>query len=695
MVPQFKFTVFDSTIAPGGLVINQPLGWKDAKLVLERDKNYHSLIEYFKGDFIWYGSALSYLQQVATTQGVDALVRVLIEIQFAAAFETLFDGLIDLSLMEELAKAQTFYKCIAPIIRNDSWAKFMNRKSIPINLQSTVDLEGNARTPVTGITLPLPSQKVRRSFEKIADADVSTADATVGLTSYQLFNNADVSKDEIAERFEYGSQISDELPTDVLKYYFKVTEGGDYTINALIAYAYVFSGVRNYDIKWFYAKRLAGVLTTTQIGATVAGTGATVNSFGFNPTLGVTETLAPGDEIYIYGKLVLSAGADVTFFAYDAVNGVSTHFDVTADTTFPDTEVDAYLIKKACESVLSKIVGADGVLISTKFDGCAGLNAINKGKHVRGFPFADKALTLSFDEIWDALKIYCLGLGYDGVNIEIEDRDEFFDPVPVVFLSNVPDMTRTNNLERYVKSVEVGYEKVITESDGGFDDPQTRHTYNTKFPTIGQDVPILSKSITASLAIEQARRNGSEPNKDYRLDEDNIIIAVKSDGGGGYLPETGADFASVVGLLNANSRYNIRHTPARILKRYQRWLSSCLFLAVGSFFSFRKGAGNYSMYSQFEDADCEATDSPDPVLAEDQDIEVENDFTLIPKISKGKIPMGWETYKTIRDNRKKALGVSQTEDNYLPMFIKILEYPVVGGYARVELELANETPVIP
>jgi len=102
------------------------------------------------------------------------------------------------------------------------------------------------------------------------------------------------------------------------------------------------------------------------------------------------------------------------------------------------------------------------------------------------------------------------------------------------------------------------------------------------------------------------------------------------------------------------------------------------------------------MSSQFETTDCEATDDPEPVLAENQDIAVdETNFDFIPKLYTAKVPMAKSTYDTILANRKKALGISQTTTNYLPMHILGLDYKIFGGYAELQLLLANNTPINP
>jgi hypothetical protein len=162
---QFRFTLYDTDLYPSGQSIPQPIGWKDCAISLDRHPDYHSLIEYFEGDFIFFGTGLSMLQAIEAAKGPDARPRIVVEISATmSVWELVYDGLIDLSLLEEFSYGRKMYKMKVPVIRDDFWSKFINRKSIPVNILGTVDLDGNTRTPVSSFTLPLPSQIIDTKY---------------------------------------------------------------------------------------------------------------------------------------------------------------------------------------------------------------------------------------------------------------------------------------------------------------------------------------------------------------------------------------------------------------------------------------------------------------------------------------------------------------------------------------------------
>lgn len=702
MTPQFRFTFFHSVVSPSGTIVKEPVGWKESALSLERDAVWHSLVEYFKGTFVWIGTARTFLNNIKETYGPDELVRVQIEINYGDAWETLFDGLVDISQSVDISKNGKFYKLQAPIIRDDFWTKFMSRKSIPVDLTASVDLDGNARTAVNPITLDLPSQKMRARFERLidwADNVTRTLDETAvisypvaGLTKiYILFSNANLVVDEVEDRAEYGSQLSDLKPTDVFKYQITAKYAGSYTFNASLKYFFSLSSSRTYDVKWYRAIRSNGSLTETQIGSTQSGTGATIMDDGAR-VLSLTTYLNTGDEFYLWGELDLSSAvATASYFPdYDSDLGagyspVYTEFEIESDTVFIETQTNAYKIKDAAESILSKIIGQDNVLISNKLDTCAGYNAVAKGIHIRGNSMTTKKPFMSLDEWWAGVNpLYCFGLGYDGTNIEIEAREDFYNKIPVLYFSAAANIEKKVHLDKYYKSVEIGFEKWSAESESGVDDPQTKKTYATPFKSIGKDEKVLSKFIGASLAIEQTRRNRVEAGKDWRLDEDWLLIALKSDDS----VETGADFDSITGLLNSDSRYNVRHGVARIFTRWQKWFQGCLQNKVGQDFKFTKGEGNYEMVSTNPSGDCE----PILTLAEDQDIEITDDFIHLGDEFKVTLPMRYASYKIVNSNRKKAVAIP-IDGQWFACHILNLDFKIMGGICEANVLLADETPL--
>lgn len=719
--PRFRFTL-NNTVA-GSLVISEPGGWDEAVLKLERNQEFHSLVEFYDQPLTFYGQSsngnggLDYIREVENSQGPDAQITILIEISDddgVTYTDTVFDGLIDITSCKEV----DFYKAEYGIIRNDFWQKFINRKGTPVNLGAAVDVDGNAISSFTASTLTLTSQEIRQTFERRQDpafAD-NISSVSFGTTNYLMWGNVNPVYDEITERIEYGTQVSSELPTTSEKYLFKFDYAGDYVIDLNIKYYINFGASRTYDLRWYYAYRVGGVFTgPTQIGSTISGTAIDVTwTVGSPHTLSTTLTFSEGGaELYIYGTLTLSSSGTGSYFP-DFDNDAGAPFDpvyttltIEADTLYPDTTANGYQVLNAAKSIASKLTGSypsvtSDYLLSSS--GCGHNYVLTKGLYIRGYNTTDKPFYMSFDQWWGGLNpILNLGLGYiNGADtIEIEQKSEFYDPVPVLNLDYVNMIERSWDDKMIFKSIEVGYDKWSAESGSGIDDPQTKHTYSTRFKTVGEDFRILSKFYAASLGIEQTRRNRVELGKDWRLDEDIMIIAVQE--ADNNLPELGnGPFSSVSGILNASSRYNLRITPARNLLRWKEFLNGCLkWYTDGDDLKFASGEGNYiSVFTTLESTDCEYDLYDEGGLighqvgeAADFDSGSGHDFLFVPIVYEFEHPLTWDEYKAIQSYRKKAIGVSRSASDHVSCFIMSLEYQITKGKGKFTVLLGQSEPI--
>lgn len=680
MTPLYKTTITHPVHAIGGTVVDEPLGLKEAELQLERDPDFHSLVETFDGTFVWWGSAYTLLKTIKASDGPKGRPEIKFEITFdGLTYDTLFVGLIDLSLSEDITKISSGYKMVAPVIRNDFWAKFINRKNFAVDLQAAVDVDGNARTPIAKITLPLPCQPLRKTYNGFNGSTWFYSAMPAGQFGVISFDG--VGKDEIETRDTDENAVSSTLP----KPFITAKEPGGYTfditifINSTGAFP---GGSRVLGIDCYIQHNgTATPMTVTQL-----GTNGVDGRTQFTATVGYTALM--GDAFRVYFKN--TSGAPVSFYW---LNHYFSYLTLDADTTFPDSSTDAYLIGDAAESILSKIVGADGVQISSFFTGCIQQIAMARGKHIRGNLFSDpsKKFTLSFNEWWECwAPVLNMAMGYTKVagvdKMEIGLISDFYNPATSLNLSGIPNIVTTYDLDKLYRSLTIGFQKWAVGSYTSIDDPQTKHEYiNPDFATIGREYTQLSKAVMASLAIEQTRRMALEPNVNWQLDEDIIGIALNALAGS-PTPEVGGDFAAITNLLNASTRYNIRHSVARIFKRNRSWFQCCLVEPAGTGFNFASGEGNLVMTQQFTPAQCEAVGSPDAVLTENQNMAYDGEYIFIPEVATiNEAPMSWADYKTIVANRHKAVGISASDSGHVSMFIESLSYKPFKGNFNAKL----------
>jgi hypothetical protein len=742
---QFRFTIFHDDLYPIGVVVDEPEGWDKARLVLDRHEDFHSLVERFEGEFIWYGSAHEVLREIELGYGVDSEAGLLIEISIqTGVWEDLFSGLIKLSQLEHKSNSK-FYKMKVPIIRDDFWTKFINRRGTPVNLLDTEDVDGEARTLVDKITLPLPSQVIRQKFERQTNWNddnlepfdnyiIIAPEYQANTTYYLIFDNSRTLIDEVKNRFDNGLQISTENPLDVSKYLWKVENDGNYDFVTKVRFLlynrntenFGLPGeqiplyIRTFTITWFFTARRNGVLDTPtpfliKSGSLGGGPASPLINMLIwddnNDDWNINLNLSAGDEVYIWGEISISEVPDpppdpeldfvfLSDYNFDPNQTVQNYIDndysfvlgsarytelkLTANTTFQQTSTDAFLLKDAFESVISKITGRDSVIISDYFATCKRLYAVMLGLHVRGYPMDEKIFSRSFNDLWEgADPCFNLGLAYEGEQIRIEEKNYFYNKEPIVNLSNLFGITRIYDQDYFIKSFEAGFQTWSLESESGIDDQQTKRIYRSKLKSLGKDFKNLSGFLAASLAIEQTRRNRIEEGKDWRGDEEIMIIALKAIEGG-YTPELGSDFTTITNLLNSDSRYNVRLGVGFLIDRWMDWLSGSLALFPDKYY-FASGEGNYSTEVTKPVSDCDGSGS----IVENQDFQVSSEnFIKLPHRYQYTHPMSFDIYKIIRDNRHNALGLSRSDAFYTPHHIHKMEYLIVEGKAEFVVDLA-------
>jgi len=690
MTPQSRFTLFHDIYSPSGTVVPNPLGWDKASISLRRDTTWHSITDYFKGSFVWYGAAEEFLIYIDTTYGAEASVRVLIEITYnGTTFTTLFDGQVDLSMMEELSINGTFYKAVAPVIKSTLWATLLGRKAVSVDLGANKDLSGGTRTVVPPFTLPLTAQRLRTEFKSKApdynDPDRipieynfdSSAGLGNGIVALPI-----IVRDTLQESFLNYPNVQNEPPPPSFVARFR----GTYTFTIQIHVSTV-----PYGIPFGPGDRISfGTIRLVKNG--VIHTNATRTDLGTNGVDGrsrynitATLNLEVGDEISFRYNVI--AGVYTIFIVYD--NWFPNEFsfiEVTADTLYEGTTTDAYLVKDAFEAVISKLVDADSSVVSTLFDGCNGDNALMQGVHIRGKLMTDRKFFHSLEQLVAGINpIIPIGIGYtDAGKIEIEAIEDFYNPNPTIFVVSTTSLRRRKDLERYYRSIEIGYEKSSSTNAAGLNDPQTKRTYRTNFKNIGKDIKLISTYIASSGAIEETRRERASNNKDFGLDDETFIIKVRDDSG--YRPEIGSDFTTVTNMVNSPSAYNLIHSCARMFKRWQNWLQGCVQFQVGGFFTFAGGVGNYLMTSE-NDGVCE----PALAIAENQDIEITSDIVFTPKILSGSFTMLKETYDVLLLNKKNAIGLPFSVGTWKAYHILELDFNIYEGSADFIVLLVNET----
>lgn len=700
---QFRFTLYNSVA--GSRVINEPDGWKDIKIKLVRDKDYHSLIEMIDTSFFYYNSGNSidggreFISGIESTQGINAIVRLTIELtEDDNSYDTVFIGNLDLSTVKDISKDNKFYRYQCNIIPSDLWSTFLNRRSTPIDLKSTTDLDGNAVAAPTSGNLQLSSQAVRKNadYEQYDGIDPLYSKWGWDYTATNLFFPIDlpsIIQNEIATKLNYPSGQAG--PNDPSAYntpdlqLITCLEAGTYNFTIQIVLSDKSSGsagsvpiAGSWLVKFEINKG-----TPTSLTAVTHGTNGVDARTVYTYT--GSQTLLVGDQIKLYFQSTLT-GLVGTETVYVIGNGAyeDSYIRISADTLYTDSVAEYLLVHDAGNSLIKRMTASQFSLYSDYFggttqgygaNGCGYLNGILKGLHVRGYTLTEKPFSMAFDDWWGGLNpMFNLGLGPELVagveRLRVEQKDHFYDDNPILYFDFVDGIERSYDQSMILKSVQIGYTQWSAESASGIDDPQTTHTYSTVYKIVGTDSIIKSGFVAASLAIEQTRRNRKTTNQDWRMD-DNIMIIALSDT---TTPEVNVHFTGIFDLLNSTTRYNIRHTPNRLLKRWNKFLSASLQTYLSSKFKFTYGEGNYTFSVGTNTDTCDTG-----TWAEGEDVSPSSSPYCTAQTYMCIVDLSWTDYKLLRDNRHRAIAISNTGADHKICHIDTLEYAIATAKATI------------
>jgi len=275
----------------------------------------------------------------------------------------------------------------------------------------------------------------------------------------------------------------------------------------------------------------------------------------------------------------------------------------------------------------------------------------------------------------------------DAQIIRVEEVEYFYDPEPSLNIPNIRDISRKYDNDKIYNKINIGYTTWKSEEISGIDDTQTQHIYATKFEKVGQTITLWSDFIASSLSIESTRRKTIAESTDYKFDDSTFIIAINPDdvSPDTYSPELAENFSDIENLLDPELRYNTKLSPARNFLRWRKWFNGCLQNLLTSYYRFVRGEGNFDMISTMVSSspDCLDESYDNNSLSEKQSIEVTDEFIHLPNYYEFEVPLEWEDYKTIRNNRTKAIGISLSDVNFVSLFIDQLDYSVMHGKAKI------------
>ena len=599
---------------------DEPIGWDAVQITLKRDRDWHGVnYEFTDGDIQLGFDCLAgrdFIEQIYQQQGGDGYIGFQFG-YFDGANEIVeFDGKINL-----YTRKWQNYRIVASIELNNDGDKIKARWSTKNSMVATQSLDGTAITAPTSTLLSLHSQTVQQSYYKkiepegtfatqptfrgrnehdiwfvfntqLANPGIGDIDTTIGSNLGATGLNPVIST--LAQLFDLKSSGTYVFKFDALSFGFSIklvstSFGGvpkivHWSLNVAMD---IYDSNDNLKSKTIIGSTNgldAGQFLTQQI------YNGTPKEYHIN--------LDAGDKVFLYAHFYFSGNSSSWKDIEASIVTYSGAIDITGQTFTTPSNSDTFLIHEALDQSIAVITGQNKLYsdffgrtdIGYAQDGCGSLKTILNGFSARRFNQSLHPLQVSFQDQMQSLDaIFCIGMGYEGNRIRIEQREYFYNDQEIISLGDIGDYTEDVAMELIYNSIDIGYQKYLEASNaqaqGGqklIDQFATQHQYATPIKSNDVKYTKLSSFILSGDALENTRRFqfADTPQDSTTYDDDTFMVSVRRDGGG-YVTEKNDAFAYVYGILDPSTAYNLRHTVHRNLLNHAKWINSGLYYKAG------------------------------------------------------------------------------------------------------------------
>lgn len=545
------------------LIIEEPIGWDNAPLIIERDKKTHGFtFKYTDGEQklgFSKGQGYEIIKSAYESEGNDAVIELTFKLQDQDDF--LFYGKLDLNTFSQ---DEDVYECT--IIESNEFRDYIrSRYETKVNLISEKTIDDISVVPASKTEVVLYSKIINKSV-KCVPGNLSTA--TVLFPTF-----TGVITDVLPGFIEHSFEEFEDVPSYITSaYVVGGVVGGDVYIVKIVD-----PGQYNIKLNLVYnSKFVVNRLATTGVEATgfkaiyktyIRAKGVTYEVFTkevtFNRNLfvntefieDVTETiektiddLEVDDRIYIWQTVQLvynDAGIGTHNYNYTRVFYANSFIELNANTNYPETSVSGFRFFEAFNKCIERITNQSNRFESNFFgslidgypgNGCGSKYIITNGYQLRNFDVNNKPVLLSFKDLFEgASAIFNLGMHIrpdsDGDKIIIERAENYYREKEIMIFSSPSNYDKTINRDRIFNKINIGYAKYEDEFQNSTDEFNTERTYQTPIKSIQNELTIKSNFIASPYAIENTRRLQfyEKPTESWKFDDELFIITLTFD----------------------------------------------------------------------------------------------------------------------------------------------------------------------
>lgn len=752
-MPEFKY---DLTYSGGTITLdNDPVGWEDAALKLKRDTDYHGVFKEYTFDLQFHckGGGKTEIDGDYDTKGIQANVTLAISYKCAEGddWTEIFDGKLDFSKYERTKDFTT-----VTIVRNDLSKLVMDRIDSKVDLTKVTTIDGLTAPSYTyaGYDLNLHSKEIfiQSKVEglnedntagiagRISSSDVFMVDElslitndlkTTNGTSFNLQQATDVGT-------AAPTQIHTADFTQIISYPATVTIEWDIQGEITVDRGTGGSNASYSQIafKMYYGSDISTtptIVDLVDLGAQ-SYTGGTPLNVSYNQQGSTTINLNENDKIWCLWVGITSAypftGDTETWQLETDICEIK----ISDNTTKPATTAKAWAIHEAFSRIsenvtkqVTKSATTDITAFKSNFfgrvnsepnayndNGCGAFTAVTNGYMIRGFGTDEKQVFVSMDDLYNAMNtIFNIGLGVeydtDRYVVRVEPKSYFYDKTTTILsCPNIDELTMRFASDWMYNRAVLGFDEWKVEELNGVDEPITKQERILPgAAALKNAYEKVTDFIGGMYSIEYTRRQDSVdfPTTDTDFDNNNFVIALNRSvdvytNNPSALDEAEKDenFASVTGLFEPDTAYNLRFSPVRCLLRHLNVLGAGLTKASvnnDKKLIFSKGYNNYEMTSDMDSDGC-AGDYTANAISETTTLEWDdsnarlNEPLWMPEIYTFEYPLSFSEWVSLVSSPYGVVSFSEGTSDYKKGYILNLEYQINKGLASFELLRAYE-----
>ncbi|WP_151086852.1 hypothetical protein [Hymenobacter baengnokdamensis] len=666
--PLFRFTLNSELLGPWRLRYD-PVDWDTLAVTLSRARNTHGIDVEYSTHLGFVKDGKAYLQQAFDAADIEANVTLTVEQWEPNNFvwQLYYYGQVVF-----LAAEFTLTQINVNLAKVGYLQRFLSRDSVSVDLFAGTSVSGFAGAPAPLMSVELHSRAIMLRYAASQQNEVVTTSAMYG-------DNGDPSHEQLLyfgfdtpelNELNLGAVGGGFVPGDATSAVAIYTAQGKESVTITLA---LFARVEAHTENGLFIRQFTKVgcscflrVTGLQGGTTLLQPEIAVGHLNGDyvgqiavPAQLFRYELEAGDEVFLFADWFVH---DLTRNAPDpyqatitAVFQPGSFLRITADTQTTPTPTNGVLayeaLNRVCQALTDEVdvfrsdfFGRTDSTLAYPVDGPGSLTLLTGGFQVRGFPLLTdpgptgvlpdlrKSLFTTWSDLFGSLAaVYCLGNQFEWVIgqrgqpvqvVRVEPASYFYDTEIVLDLGPVTDARIHVAEENYYQVVEMNYEQWQAEQVNGLVEFNSKRQWTTPLTQVSNTYIQSSKFAAAGILLETTRRQRylATSTTDDARDTTNFLVCLVRQGGS-YTTERDQQLLTSTGLFSPETVYNLRLSPARMLRRHSAIIRAGLMPIPLNQVRFTSGEGNTTLVSQLageaapiaEGGDVAVTDLDQPL----------------------------------------------------------------------------------